>query len=79
MSDYTELVRQLGLLGIPICEPRSLAATLIAEIQAGREAREVCGRAADHLGMFRRENPHHNMNPDLVTAHELLRRVEDRR
>lgn len=77
MSDnYTELLRELAILGIPICEPRSLSSTLVAEVMAGRRAVEAAGRAAEHLGMFRREHPHHNMNHDLVTASELLRRIE---
>lgn len=75
-DDYTTLLSELSILGIPICEPRSLASTLVSRIQEGRRALEVCGRAADHIGMFRREHPHHNMNHDLVMASELLRRLD---
>lgn len=74
--DYTDFARELGVLDLPIMEPRSLARLVVSEIQAGRRALDLCSRAASHIGMFRLDHPIHNMNHDLVTASELLRRAE---
>jgi len=74
-AEYTRLVEELGIVGIPLCDPPALGKLIVERIQRGDRAQMAAQTALSNLEQFRYDYPFESNNPQVYTALEHLRRT----
>jgi hypothetical protein len=74
-GEYTRLVRELAVVGIPMCDPPALGKILVELIQRGNRAQMACEAVLDNLCQFKYDKPDEANNPQIATAIEHLKRT----